>query len=91
MITATDKAKEFLAEAIKKVSIDTTKGECFRIAKGDQDKLAVVPGTQTDGDVAITHQDATVLVIESALADELGDRTLDVREAGQGQQVLSWT
>lgn len=91
MITATDEAKDFLAEAIKKVSLDTSKGECFRIAKGGEDKLAVVTGKQTDGDVAITHGDATVLVVESALADEIGDRTLDVREAGQGQQALFWT
>ena len=90
MIKATDEAKFFLAQAMKKVSLDTAEGECFRIAKEGEDKLAVVTGKQAEGDVAITHGKATVLVIESALADEIGDRTLDVKEVGQGPKVLSW-
>jgi hypothetical protein len=90
MITATDQAAEFLAEAMQTVSLDTSVGECFRIEKEGEAKLAIVRGRQAEGDVAITHGDATVLVIEPALADEIGERTLDVQDAGQGQKTLFW-
>jgi hypothetical protein len=90
MITATDEAKTFLADAIKKVALDTSIGECFRIAKEDENRLAIVTGKQAEGDVAITHEDTTVLVVETDLATEIGDRTLDVRDAGQGQKALFW-
>jgi hypothetical protein len=90
MITATDEAKEFLAEAMRTVSLDSSEGECFRIEKEGESKLALVKGHHTESDVAITHGDATVLVVEPALADEIGDRTLDVQDAGQGQKALFW-
>ena len=90
MITATEDAKDYLAEAITKAALDTSEGECFRIAKEGEAKLAIVTGKPTQDDVAITHGDATVLVIESSLVDEIGDRTLDVKEAGRGQKTLCW-
>jgi hypothetical protein len=90
MITATDDAKEFLAEAARTVPLDTSDGECFRIEKEGETKLAIVKGRQAEDDVAILHGGAAVLVIEPALADEIGDRTLDVQDAGQGQKALFW-
>lgn len=90
MITATTKAKDYLAEAMEKVQLDSAKGECFRIQKESKNRLALVACEQDENDVAITHGDATILVIEPTLADLIGDRELDVKDAGQGQKALVW-
>ena len=88
MITATDEAKIFLAEAMKKTFVDPAGGECFRLAKEGQSRLTVVKGHPTTNDIAITHGDDTILVIESGLADQIGDRTLDVKDDRQGGKGL---
>ena len=90
MITVTDEARDFLSSAFEKVSLNAEKGECFRITKEDDNKLAIVAGIQAQEDVVIASGDSTLLVIGSSLSEELGDRTLDVRQSAEGQKALVW-
>lgn len=90
MITITDDARDFLTDAFAKVSLDAEKRECFRIAREEGEKLAIVTGKQNQDDIALASADSPILVIGSSLCDELGDRTLDIRDAGDGRKALIW-
>ena len=90
MITVTDEARGFLSSAFTKVPLNAEKGECFRITKEDDNKLAIVVGIQAQKDIVIASGDSTLLVIGSSLSEELGDRTLDVRKSAEDQKALVW-
>jgi hypothetical protein len=90
MITATLEARKHLAKSVRAARLDPAQGECFRMRRENERQMAVVPGKRDENDVEITHEDDTVLVIESNLADRLGDSILDIKDGGQGRKILFW-
>jgi len=91
MITLTDAAKEYLADTLKSFEEREQAIECFRLTRDDNNRVALVAGTSTPDDVAIEHEQATILVLDPDLAHDLKGRTLDVVEVGEGQKSLAWT
>ena len=84
MITVTDGAREYLHGAAERLASD----ECFRLARGMGGKIAIVTGRPVDSDVTFDHGDATVLAMESNLAEDLEGRTIDIEQRAEGKVGL---
>jgi hypothetical protein len=91
MITMTPEAGSYLSAALSKVTQREHEGECFRLARSKEGQIALVPGKQTPEDVALVHENTTVLVVERDLAEDLQGHRVDIEENAQGSKSLVLT
>ena len=88
MVTITENAKEELKRVLETKSLEA--GKCLRLAvppvwTGEGD-FGIVIDAEGEGDQAVDHQGLTVLLMDSALAEQLPSAVLDFKESPQGPQ-----
>jgi hypothetical protein len=88
MITATEDAKQVLAATLDRMPNDESAHMCLRLTRGRAGGVAIVPGLPTSDDVAIVHDDRTVLVVQRDLAWRLQGRRIRVAPGREGQVRL---
>lgn len=91
MISVTEQAKSHLATALDEATPEEAEPEesCFRLVRGENNRLAMVLGRQTESDAVVEHGGKPLLAMDQDLAPALDGRTLDVEENEQGQPVLT--
>jgi len=68
-------------------SADHEPEQVIRLAPDRPGNYSLTLDTEQEGDQAVEHEGATVLVIESALSERLSGATLDVRQTPEGPSL----
>jgi hypothetical protein len=88
MLTITPKAGSFLSNALDSVPPEQQEAHCFRLAQSDDGRVTLSLGKQTEEDLALVHEDKTVLVVDRQLAGGLEGRRVDLQDDGKGGEAL---
>ena len=88
MLTITPQAGLFLTHALESTRTEAEPDHCFRLAQSDDGRVALTLGKQTKNDVALVHEDTTVLLVDRHLAEALQGRRVDVQDDGKGGEAL---
>ena len=88
MLTMTPQAGSFLFNALDSVPPEADRDHCFRLAQSDDGQITLVLGKQTEQDLALAHEDKTVLVVDRQLAEGLDGRRVDLQDDGKGGESL---
>lgn len=88
MLTMTPEAGSFLSHALTNMPPGREEGHCFRLAQSDSGRIALTWSEQTEEDLALVHEDRTVLVVNRQLAEVLKGRRVDVEDGGKGGEGL---
>ncbi len=81
MLTVTDAALEYLADAIGKIDEPKPTDACFRIPM-DGGKLTLTVGSAEAADTTFQHKGVTLLVVSQEVAKRCEERTLDADQLG---------
>lgn len=84
MLTVTENAKKYCARILNDGGAPPE--IVIRLHVREQ-ALAVTPDQARDGDESFEHEGKTVFVVETALAEHLDERTLDVEETEEGPRL----
>lgn len=90
MVTVTDRAKTFLAQALDSARQKEEQDDiCFRLVRNDENTLGIVVGKPTKSDTQFAQDDATILVMDEEVSTTLDGRTVDLVETEAGRVALS--
>ncbi|TVQ60474.1 MAG: hypothetical protein EA379_08080 [Phycisphaerales bacterium] len=84
MLTVTERACEKFASLINENGLP--ENVAIRLVVHGEG-LAVAPDEERPGDKTFDHDGRTVLLIEPAIAEHLDERTLDIDDSEQGDQL----
>jgi Fe-S cluster assembly iron-binding protein IscA len=84
MLTVTENAKAHLHDLISQNSIGDK--QAIRLVPRENG-LGLAPDAEKPTDTAYDHNGRTVLVVDQSVAEQLADRTLDVKETSAGKQL----
>ena len=85
MLSLTWKAADVLAKTLRDGEAEA--GQGFRVIPSGPGEIALTLYEPREGDEVITHQDQTVIVIESWVAHMLDGAVLDVQEIPGGTSL----
>lgn len=85
MLNVTDNALEYLANLLDQQGADDSTVVRCTVQDGN---LAIVPDNEQPGDVAFSHGERTVLVVEEELSQALDGREFDV-QTKDGETALT--
>lgn len=86
MLNITDRAKDELHDTLTVYQIRPS--ECLRLAADDDDEFKLVVDHARPGDTVVEHRGATVLLIESELAEGLDGAVIDCTPSASGPQLV---
>lgn len=84
MLTVTEDAKAKFADMLDQG--DAPEGVAIRLVVQDGG-LAVTPDQEKPGDTTFEHAGRTVLLVEDQIVNHLEDRTIDVDQSEEGEQL----
>ena len=82
MLTVTESALAFLANAVSEINDPKPPNACFRIVPAEGGKLTLTVGTPESDDTEYERDGVTVLVLSEDMLARCEGRTLDSDETG---------
>jgi len=86
MLNVTEGAKGALKTALDNLSAE--EDQCVRIKADQGGRFGLTLDVEAHGDRIVTHENVKILLVDHETAAQLEDAILDLRDTGEGPQLM---